>query len=322
MNLVTYVRQALGWLWKSKLRILLSVVCTLLFSLLLFPFNDLSDLISGQVAAATHNAVYLQFEKLSLSLFPRVGAQAEQVYVESIFFPGLKVDELTVTPSLRAALSQKPLGHVSLKGLFKGDVEASISSGGTSERGVELQRLDINAQKLSLQELRQIAQLPALMKGRMNIETSGTFDMTLTEQPELDLNLKIDQLEIPQTNLPLGDMGEVSLPELKLSAVELKGKLSSGRLTIENLKIGSKSSDDLQGSVKGNMILNLRGVGGAPIPEFGAYTFEIDLQPSAGFQERAKFFLGLLAPYQQGNRIRMKVSGLRFGPAPSMTPLR
>lgn len=322
MSLVGSLRTALAWLWKSKLRLLLSLACTLIFAILLFPFNDLSDLISGQVAAATNNTVYLQFEKLRLSLFPRVGAQAEQVYVESIFFPGIKVDELTVTPSLRAALSQKPMGHVSLKGLFKGDVEASISSGGTSERGVELQRLDITAQKMSLQELRQIAQLPALMKGQLHFETSGTFDMTLTEQPDLDLNLKIDQLEIPQTNLPLGDMGDVSLPELKLSAVELKGKLSAGRLTIENLKIGGKSTDDLQGSVKGNLMMNLRGVGGAPIPEFGAYTFDIDLQPSAGFQDRAKFFLGLLAPYQQGSRVRMKVSGLRFGPAPSMTPLR
>ncbi|MBX2989273.1 MAG: type II secretion system protein GspN [Bdellovibrionaceae bacterium] len=322
MTLIAWVKSFFSWLWNNRLRLLLSMISAVIFAVLIFPFNDLSDLLSSQISAATRNSVYVQFERLSLSFFPQLGAQAEQVHIESLFFPGIKVEEVTVTPSLGAALSQKPYGHVTAKGLFRGDVDARMGSGGQSERGTELQKLEITAQRLSLQDLRQLANLPALIKGRLDLETAGLIDMTLAEQPDLALNIKIQQFEMPSTNLALGHMGELTLPEIKLSSLELKGRLSAGRLLIENIRVGGQPADDLQGTIKGTLGLNLRNAGGTPVPEFGAYSFDVDLQPSANFRERAKFFLEFLTAYQQNGRIRMKLSGTHFGPAPSMAPLR
>ncbi len=138
----------------------------------------------------------------------------------------------------------------------------------------------------------------------------------------MDVSIKINHLEMPQSNLPLGDMGDVTLPDLKISGVDVKGKLSSGHLTIESIKIGNSAADDLFGTIKGSMDLALRPGPAGPYPELGAYSFDVDLQPSADFRERAKFFLGLLASYQQGTKIRMKVTGTRFGAPPNMSPLR
>lgn len=319
MTLIGWLRAGLQWIWANKAKLGLSLLSALLFILFLFPFNDLSDLISRQVSLATRNSVFVQFGTLDLSFFPQLGAQAEQVYVESVFFPGISIDEMTVTPSLSAAFSQKPFGHVNAKGVFKGDLDARLGSGGTSERGHELQRLDITAKKLSLQDLRALGNLPMMLKGRLDLQTAGTVDLNLAEQPDLDLNFKIDQLEMPPSTVALGMMGDLQLPEIRISAVEFKGKLSNGRLTIENMKIGSRPADDLLGSLKGSLNMNFRG---GPTPEFGSYTFDVDIQPSAAFRERAKFFLEFISGYRQGDRYRIKISGSQFGAPPSMTPLR
>lgn len=318
MTLLNALRSSLSWLWQNKGKIGLSVLSTLVFAVLLFPFNDLSDFISRQVSVATRNSVFLQMGGLDLSFFPQFGAQAQQVYVEAAFLPGLRIEELTITPSLRSAISQKPYGSLSAKGVFQGDVNARLGAGGTSERGNPLQQLDITAKRLNLQDLRAIANLPLVIKGRLEAQTSGKIDLNWAEQPDLEINFKIDQLELPPSTVNLGMMGDLSLPEMRVSSVEFKGKLSNGRLTIENMRVGNQPQDDLLGSVKGSLTMNMRG----PMMDLGAYTFDVDVRPSPEFRERAKFFLEFIAGYQQGDRYRMKISGSRFGAPPAMAPLR
>ena len=53
-----------------KLKIFTVVFSALLFFVMLFPFDDLSDLVTEKVAVATNNQVFLTFERLNLSLFP------------------------------------------------------------------------------------------------------------------------------------------------------------------------------------------------------------------------------------------------------------
>ncbi len=45
-------------------------------------------------------------------------------------------------------------------------------------------------------------------------------------------------------------MGPLTLPDLKLSTVELKGRLAAGRFVIETGTIG-KPGDELYGTIKG-----------------------------------------------------------------------
>ena len=90
--------------------------------------------------------------------------------------------------------------------------------------------------------------------GIMAEHTSGVFqsvDLTFAEQPDLDLVVKVNRFEMPPSNVNT-QMGPISVPEMKLSNVELKGKLSAGRFVIENAKIGNPG-DDLQGTLKGSI---------------------------------------------------------------------
>lgn len=320
MSLIQMVQAFFGMLWRSKLKILLTFVSAIVFSLFIFPFDDLSDLISAQVSNATNNTVFVQFEKLKMLFFPRVGVKLENVYVESVSFPGLQAEKITIKPTISSLISKKPYGSIQAEGILKGDLQLELGSGGTSDKGAELTHIELEAQKINLQDLRQVTQLPMLLKGQLDVKTGGKLDLTFQEQPDIEVNLKIKQLEMPPSNVPTA-MGDMTLPEMKLNNVELKGRLNGGRFLIETGNIGA-AGDDLQGTIKGSLGLQLRNMGTGVVPEFGVYSFDIDILPSSGFKDRAGFFLSLLSGYQSGTRYRLKVSGNGFYAPPNMAPLR
>ncbi|WP_374032644.1 type II secretion system protein GspN [Bdellovibrio bacteriovorus] len=190
-------RQLLKLIRESKGKIFVMVVSALVFAFLLFPFDDLSDLISSQVSRLSNNSVYVQFEKLKMSLFPQPGVKMDQVYIESIRTPAISATELVITPSVRGLIQQKPYGHVSAKGLLKGDVDVQVGKGSKTENGAERHKIEVSAKKISLHDLREMANLPILLKGQLNLESTALADLTFQEQPDIEMNLSINQFELP-----------------------------------------------------------------------------------------------------------------------------
>lgn len=304
------LRKAIRLLFQSKMKIFIMILSTLVFLLVLFPTNDLGDLVSSQVARVTHNRLFLQFEELKLSLFPTPGMKVEHVFVETQGIPGVAAQEIRVTPSLGGLIAQKPYGSVSAKGLFKGDVQINVKSGARTENGVERQKVEIRAQKLNLQDLREVARLPVMMKGQVDLESAALIDLSFSEQPDVDINLSVRQFELPPSNIST-PMGPLTLPDLKLTAVELKGRLAGGKLIIENGQIG-KEGDELRGQITGNMDLSVMNSGGILSPILGGYTFNVNLKAKRSFQDRANLFLTFIDAYKtptaEGAEYRFKVS--------------
>lgn len=288
--------QLLKFIKEGKGKLFVMIFSSLVFLFFLFPFDDLSDFISSQVSKLSNNSVYLQFDKLKMSLFPQPGVKMDQVYMESTSTPALSIEELTITPSISGLIQQKPFGSVSAKGLLKGDMDIRWGKGTRTENGLERQRIEINAKQVSLSDLREMAKLPILLKGQVNLETVAMADLTFQEQPDVDVNLTINKFELPPSNVNT-PMGPLTLPDLKLSTVELKGRLAAGRFIIETGTIG-KSGDDLYGTIKGNISLNILNRGGAFTQQIGAYNFEIDLKTKRSFQDRAALFLSFIDGYK------------------------
>lgn len=303
-------KKALSVLFNSKLKFFVMILSTVAFLFVLFPFNDLGDLVSAQVARLTGNTLFLQFEDLKMSLFPTPGMKFQQVYVEPSGFAGVSAREIKFAPSITGIIAQKPYGSVSAKGLFKGDVWINVTSGSRAESGLERQKLEISAQKLSLQDLHDVARLPVMMKGSLNLETSALIDLTLSEQPDVDVNLNISQFELPPANV-MTPMGPLTMPDLKLSSIEIKGRLAGGKLIIENGQVG-KDGDELRGSISGNLDLSLANVGGAVTPVLGGYDFKLDLRAKRNFQDRAALFLSFIDNYKtatpDGAQYKFRVS--------------
>lgn len=310
----------LDHIWKF----FLLMFSTSFFLFVLFPLGDLSDLISSQVSKLTQNQLYLQFADLRFSLLPKSGVALENVYIEAQGLPPLKAEELVMTPSLMSLITQKPAGTVTASGFLNGNVEISLSPGQKSDNGVERQKIVLNAKTLSLNELRQITQLPFLLKGNLSASSTALIDLTFHEQPDVDINLKIDRFELPSSNVQTV-MGPLTLPELKLSSVEIKGRLSGGRLLIENGVIG-KGNDELRGTIKGSIALRLENRGRGLVPVLGSYDFDIDLTVQKSFQERAGLFLTFIDNHKsvtpEGARYRFKVAAQSLQYPPNVTTLR
>lgn len=318
------VKAFFGWLIRHKGKFFLSIFSTIVFLLLLFPLGDLGDLVSTQVSKATNNQVYLQFQDLRMSLFPNAGVAFDDIYVEAKGLPAIRSQELVFTPSISSLIFQKPAGTVTARGFLRGEIEASLSPGKKSDNGIERQHITVKANSINLADLKDLANLPLQVNGSANLETNAQIDFTLQEQPEVELLLKIDKLQLPTSNLQTA-LGPLTLPELKVSSVELKGRLSAGRFIIENGLVG-KDSDEIKGNIKGNISLDLKPVNGSVTPIFGAYQFDIDLTVKKSFQDKASLFLTFIEQYKNpladGAQYKFKVSGTDPQNPPSLSILR
>lgn len=318
------LRQLLKTLGQSKGKIFVMIASALVFAFLLFPFDDLSDLISSQVSKLTNNSVYVQFEKLKMSVFPQPGVQMDQVYIESLRTPAISAQELVITPSVTGLIQQKPYGQVSAKGLLKGDVDLSVGKGSKTENGVERHKIEVSAKKVSLHDLKEMANLPVLLKGQLNLESTALADLTFQEQPDVELNMSINQFELPPANVNT-PMGPLTLPDLKLSSVELKGRLAAGQFVIESGTIG-KPGDELYGTIKGRIGLTIVNRGSSFGHQIGAYNIEVDLKAKRSFQDRAVLFLtfidGYKTPTAEGAQYKFKVSATNPMMPPSIGAVR
>lgn len=318
------VKAFFQYLGQHKSKFVLLLISTLVFGFLLFPFGDLGDLVSSQVSKMTNNQIYLQFENMRMSLFPETGVALDQVHLEGQSLPPLKAQELVFTPSVSSLISQKPAGTLSAKGFLNGDVEVSLKPGTKSDNGVERQKITLNAKKLSLKEIRNLAQLPISLTGSADMTSTALVDLTFQEQPDMDVTLKIDKLELPTSNLQT-PMGPLTLPEVKLSSVELKGRWAGGQFLIEEGLVG-KDGDELHGKIKGTLGLQIQNRNGALIPVVGAYNFEVDLSVKKSFQDKANLFLSFIdqhkTPLADGAQYKFKVSATDPQLPPNIGALR
>lgn len=304
------IKGFIKFIFQHKKKYLVCISSSLLFLFILFPFNDLSDLITSQIAKVTNNTIFLQFDEIHLSPLPLPSVSFDRLSLDTPSLSGIKATWLKITPSIRGLIQQKPFGTINAEGFFKGDVEVSLSSGTKTESGGDRQKLDLSAQKISLADLQKTFNLPLQLRGDLSIESSALADLTFTEQPDVSVSLKIQQFELPTANVQTS-FGPLTVPNLKLQNIDLKGRLSNGKFVIESGTLGQEK-DEVFGTVKGDLSLSIQSMNNTFVPNIGAYNLEIDLQTKKQFLDRAGIYLALLNPYKiatdQGARYKFKAT--------------
>lgn len=315
-------------------RIFLVLLLSTVFLFVLFPLGDLNDLASSEVSKATNNAVYLQFENMSLNPLTMT-AGLDNLSIETPQMNTLNIEQLKISPSITAAVTKQIGGTLSAAGFLKGDVSIEISPS-TGGEGPKKSKVDIIASNISLNEARQVARLSLPLKGQMSLTSEAVIDLnpfiapnpedtSPYDQPDMDVNLTITQFELPSTTVNTGMMGSLNVPEVKFDKVELKGKLSNGKFQIESGKLGS-NKNDLYGDIRGELGLNLIKSGGKIIPQFTTYNISVDLKANTSFQQKAGLFLSFLESSKTSSgptaQYKFKVQGDMMGGAFNMTPIR
>jgi len=167
--------------------------------------------------------------------------------------------------------------------------------------------------------LKDLFDLPVQIKGKLTVESKSQIDFTFSDQPESDLAINIDQLELPAQTLNSA-MGPVQIPSLRLSSVLLVGKLVSGQLKIEKGEFG-KESDELHGTVTGNLNLTFRKQG-VIVPQLGPYDLNVDLSIKSNLEDKLSWLTGMASQFKtsaaDGNRYRIRVSAQNVGLPPAL----
>jgi type II secretion system protein N len=341
---VSYFWGLFSWIWSKRKFLLITLLSAIFFFAWFFPFSDLSDFVTSNIALATRNQVYLQFENLKVSLLPSPNISAANVSVETPVLPALEASNMELAPSwtslifnlwtikkaaggdqeAAAKLGTRLGATISAEGLMGADVELKLRPGSTTEQGNERSKISLSIEKLSLADFQKWSDLPVKMQGTASLDSTVQMTPGMTEQPEGEIDLRISKFNMPASTVmvPLGEaIMPVSLPNLTLANVLLRGRISNGKVTIEEGTFG-QSKDPLNGRIKGNLFVKFQTLGAQVVPLWGAYTLTVDLNVTRAIEKEIGFafliFDSAKTPTGSGSRYLFQASGNGFGPPPSI----
>lgn len=242
-----------------KSKIILFFVLIISFVLVFFPYDDLSDMISSEVANATGNTVYVQFDKLSLGFLPQLGIHMANVFIETPFATDLRADSLKVAPSFLSLFAMKPLGRIKAENLFAGDLDASISNS-NKLKAPQAISADIDYMNFNLNEVVKTF-VPISMKanGTASLNALVDLDLEFKSQPEGNVQILSPKVSIPSFSFDTymnGVKQSMSVPNLNLGKVQIKGQLKNGKVLFSDTVIGS-AKDDVFAKIGGDVDLRI-----------------------------------------------------------------
>ena len=317
----TVIETLIQWFRKYKGKAMWAVLFALMFFVMIFPYNDLSDFVSAKVATVTQNQVYVQFENLNLDLLPHPALAMDDVSVDLPQMPTLKTSHLAVSPSLSALIMMKLGFNLRAEDFLGGLLDLTVKPGGKTEQGSQKQYFSMDFNQVSLNALHDLLSLPVPLQGQANISTSVTIDPQWFEQPDGEIDLVSKKLEIPASSIPT-QMGPVQIPTFQFNQVQLKSRMSGGKLVIEDAILG-KESDAFQGRIKGQMDIRMEKYGPSLQPNIGAYEFKVDVTVKKSLEKDLNILFVLVDRFRtqtsDGSRYQFVARGNGYGP-PSFVP--
>ena len=314
---------AIRFIFKHKWKIIVTLNLTIVFLFLIFPMSDLNDFISNRIAQATNNQVYLQFEELSINPLTS-SVSVSKVSIDTPKIDSLTVEQIDAAPSILGLIQQKPAGKIFASGLLGGQLALKVSPAATENKDIQKSELDLSIEAMSLKEIRQLLHVQLPFSGQLNLNSKAVVDFAFAEQPEGDVSLNIQKFELSSGSVQIPEMGSLNVPEIKLGKMDIKGRLQGGKFVIENGQIG-QASDELSGSIKGELGLVFQTRGGQIQPVVSTYNLSIDLLAKPAFKEKASFFLTFIDQYKRveanNTRYKFKLTSTAPGMPPQFSPL-
>jgi type II secretion system protein N len=275
-----------------KAKIFLFVVLSLVFSVVYFPYNDLSDKISAIVSEQTGNSVYLQFDDLSLGFLPQPGLKMTNVLAETAMASDIRAKTVRVAPSILGLLTMKPhFGKIQADDLFKGNLNLSLSNSSKIKAPMAV-NADLDYIHFDIKQiLKTFPQVPITATGNASLTANIDADLDMQSQPEGDFALQGAKILIPAFSLNLPQAGgDIALPKLTLEKLLVKGKLKNGKLIFNDTMLGT-TKDDLYAKIGGDIDLRVTPGSGAVI---NYYNLVIDFTIKENLKTQLGSYMALL----------------------------
>lgn len=262
-----YIKKVVSLIKQNLTKFFLFLLLIPIFILVLFPLGDLSGLITNQVAKATKNQVYLNFEDMSLGLLP-VGIQLFNVEIITKNTPSLKAGELTISLPIAKLLSLKYGAKINLEDFFGGSVRLSFEVGKPDEKNKVLHKVSyLDIKNLNLKKLTKTFPVgPTKLSGNISAQIQDvTFDPSLSVQPTAEFNLNSNRIQLTQPTVIIPNLGPLRLPDLVFTKFKIKGRMMDGQVYFEESFVGAEQ-DKFQVKYRGKFNLTLTKLGPRTIP--------------------------------------------------------
>ncbi|MES2856331.1 MAG: type II secretion system protein GspN [Bdellovibrionota bacterium] len=304
-----------------KFKIVLIFVFALIFGFILFPFGDLSDVVTAKVSEYTGGQVYLQFDDLNVSALPAPGVALTEVLVETQTLPSLKAGELNVRPWILGALMAKTGLSLDAVDLFGGVVAADYREGDKLKSGERMKSIAVDAQGVDLPNLTTFLRdggiLNMALEGKIDLSTQLQVDPVFDDQPTGNIGFTVNGLTLPSQTMTVDFNGAampLPLPELRLGKTILAAEMNEGNLRINQLSFGGPA-ESLSGQITGLVAMELRRENTGVRPVIGGYDLNVDMtlkkEFMAAYGQRFGFVFGMLKGRRetpQGTRFAFKAS--------------
>lgn len=318
------VRPIADFIRFQKGKIGLALLAALVFLVFLFPYKDLSNLVTSTLAK--NYQVYLQFDDMSVGVIPPLTLSMDRVKVQAGRSQAFSADHLVISPSLTGLITMSPGGSADAKGMFGGDAAVALkNTNNDPEAGINEWSFDIDASNIDISQTQDLITLPVQLDGRLSAKANGLADLNFKEQPNIDFTLSGKGLRLPPATIEHPQMGPVNVPGFDWASLEIKGRVVGGKLIIEEGRLGAPT-DALSARFKGQISMQLTSVRGSVVPRFGAYELRLELLATPAAQQEAivRTLLGFFDKYKRpasnGSKYLMKVSGRSFAEQ-NMAPL-
>ena len=257
---VSFESTWLGIIRKSGKKIgwiAFGIVCFTWFTITKLPEDRLGNYIQGQLNSSLSQigmSINPKESGMSVGLGITYWMKDVAVLMSSSPKP-ITLDRIEISPSLMWMFAGKLGAGFYLKqseGTVRGKFSIPLSFGTKTSTPTKL-ALDLNIDKLNLSKLGALEIFAGLKAGGMlggSLSIAGDFSRPETVNGNADLHL--DQFNLdPQTFMGF------SIPNVKVQKTVMNLSADSGKIKLQNLKLGQAGSpDDVIGNVTGEAILN------------------------------------------------------------------
>ena len=318
-----------------KLKIFTVFASLLVMGFLLFPFDDLSDLVTAQVSQMSGRQVYLEFDHLGLSVWPSVGVKLENVLLDTPVVKDLKASSLSFSPSIAALLTLKAGVSVFLTDFIGGQLGLRFI-GNSSLTNFDISGdYNFKADRIDLEQISDLLGLDFKFKGSLKGAGDLFFDAKLENPPKAEFQISVSALELLPAMIQVPNLGPMNIPGLRFEQSSLKGRfLPSDRggtaqnmtqeFILEEFFLGSER-DILSGKVRGKIDVRLQSIGGQLRPILGGYDFRVQLNAKENLPKEIQLILGFIDSHkkssQSGDTYQFRVASTSMYAPPSLSTL-
>lgn len=290
-----------------------------LFLFLTFPYGDLGNLVSSEVAKQTNSQVIFTFKDMGFQAFPSPGLNFEKVKLAAAGLPPLSMNELELSPSISGLLSFKPGARVSAAGIFGGDLLLNTKGADENSKGVLKHSVYVEATKVALEKILKDIRIPIKLGGNLSSEIEAIVDPSMQDEPEADIKMNISPFKLMGGSINTGVMGMINLPPLEVKRAQLEATLKKNKLSIKKLLLGS-TNEAVEIKITANMDLRFRKIGPRLQPSPGPYDATIEINAGPEFERDFGVYLSFLEQYKTSAGARsifkMKLSGISLARPP------